>query len=174
VNPNRNDITHLFLREARTSFDRILKRIITCINLLPEKDIWWRPNAASNSAANLVLHLSGNMRQWIVSGLGGAADTRVREGEFSARGPIPRRVLVTQLSRTVRDVNRVLGRLPTKALTRKYTIQGFRVTGLVAVSHVYQHFSYHAGQIIYVTKLLEGRDLKLTKLPVSPKKNRRL
>ena len=160
----------LFLVEARTSFDRILKRTVTSLNLLSDQEIWWRPNAASNSAGNLVLHLSGNMRQWIVSALGGAPDARVRDAEFSERGPIPRRALVAQLSRTVRDVGRVLRRLAPQALKRKYTIQGFRVTGLVAVSHVYQHFSYHAGQIIYITKLVKGRDLRLTRLPKASKK----
>jgi hypothetical protein len=172
VNTSDNEIARLFLIEAQTSFQRILKRIVRCLNALSEKDIWWRPNPASNSAGNLVLHLCGNMRQWIISGLGGAPDVRVRDAEFTARGPIPRRLLVAQLSGTVRSVNRALRRLPPEALARKYTIQGFRVTGLVAASHVYQHFSNHAGQIIYITKLLEGRDLGLTKLPPPQKKRR--
>ena len=163
-------IARLFLTEARTSFERILKRTVACLNLLTDEEIWWRPNPASNSAGNLVLHLSGNMRQWIVSALGAAPDVRVRDAEFSERGPVSRRVLVRQLTGTVRETGRVLRRLPPDALTRKYTIQGFRVTGLVAASHVYQHFSYHAGQIIYITKLRKARDLGLTKLHGSSKK----
>jgi uncharacterized damage-inducible protein DinB len=165
VKLGHNNITQLFLVEARTSFDRILKRIVACLRLLNDEEIWWRPNAASNSAGNLVLHLSGNMRQWIVSGLGGAPDLRLRDAEFSEAGPIPRRVLVAQLTKTVREVGRVLRSLPPQSLARNYRIQGFRVTGLVAVSHVYQHFSHHAGQIIYISKLLRRRDLRLTKLP---------
>ncbi len=172
MKPSQNRITQLFLVEARTSFERTLKRIIACLDLLSDEDIWWRPNTASNSAGNLVLHLSGNMRQWIVSGLGGAADVRGRDAEFSERGPIPRRVLVATLSRTVRDANRVVRRLSPESLSCNYRIQGFRVTGLVAVSHVYQHFSHHAGQIIYITKLLKGRNLALTRLPGEAKKNR--
>ena len=172
MNPRQNNITQLFLVEAQTSFDRILKRIVACLRLLSDEEIWWRPNAASNSAGNLVLHLSGNMRQWIVSGLGGAPDLRLRDAEFSEKGPLPRSVLVAQLTRTVRDVGQVLRRLPPESLSRIYQIQGFRVTGLVAVSHVYQHFSHHAGQIIYITKLLKRRDLGLTELPARSKKNR--
>lgn len=162
-------VAKLFLAEARASFDRILKRTVACLNLLTDEEIWWRPNPASNSAGNLALHLSGNMRQWIVSGLGGAPDVRVRDAEFSERGPVPRQVLVRQLAGTVREAGRALRRLPPDALTRQYTIQGFHVTGLVAVSHVYQHFSYHAGQIIYITKLRKGRDLGLIKLPGTSK-----
>jgi uncharacterized damage-inducible protein DinB len=139
--------------------------IVQCLSQLTEEEIWWRPNPASNSAGNLVLHLSGNMRQWIISGLGGAGDVRVRDREFSERGPLPRRVLVTRLRTTVAEARRVLDRLPAGALARPYTIQGFRVTGLVAVAHVYEHFSHHAGQIIYITKLKRGRDLRFTRLP---------
>ena len=144
---------------------RYLGDIVRCLSLLTEKEIWWRPNAASNSAGNLVLHLCGNVRQWIISGLGGAPDLRVRDREFSERGPIPRRVLVARLRATVSEASRVLRRLSPESLTRKYTIQGFRVTGLVAVAHVYEHFSHHAGQIIYITKLKRGTKLRFTRLP---------
>jgi len=129
------------------------------------KEIWRRPNAASNTAGNLSLHLCGNVRQWIVSGLGGAPDVRVREREFSERGPVPRQVLIARLRSTIRDACRVLRRLSPAALSREYTIQGFRVTGVAAVSNVVAHFSHHTGQIIYLTKLKRGRDLRLTKLP---------
>jgi hypothetical protein len=158
-------IAKLFLAAARNDVARYLGRTIRCLRLLTEEEIWWRPNAASNSAGNLVLHLSGNLRQWIISGLGGAPYVRVRAEEFSARRVLPRRVLVAQLTETVREACRVLRRLPPEALTRKYRIQGFRVTGLAAVAHVYFHFAHHAGQIIYLTKFKRGRDLRLTKLP---------
>jgi uncharacterized damage-inducible protein DinB len=170
MNPRDDRIAKLFLAEARTDIERYLRRTLHCLQLLSEEEIWWRPNAASNSAGNLVLHLSGNIRQWIISGLGGAPDARIREEEFSARGQFSRRALVTRLNQTVREAFRVLQRLPPQALTRQYRIQGFRVTGLAAVAHVFFHFSYHAGQIIYVTKLKRARDLRLTRLPRIPKK----
>jgi len=163
-------IAKLFLAEAQKDIERYLRRTVHCLQLLSEEEIWWRPNAASNSAGNLVLHLSGNIRQWIISGLGGAPDARTREEEFSARGQFRRRALVTRLNQTVREACRVLQRLPPQALTRQYRIQGFRVTGLAAVAHVYFHFSHHAGKIIYLTKLKRARDLRLTKLPASAEK----
>jgi hypothetical protein len=132
---------------------------------LDEDEIWWRPNAASNSAGNLVLHLCGNIRQWIISGLGGARDVRVRDKEFSERGPVPRRVLIKHLRGTVGEACKVLGHMSPETLTREYTIQGFHVTGLYAVSQVYEHFSHHAGQIIYLTKMKRGKNLRFTRLP---------
>ena len=141
-----------------------------CLQQLSEEEIWWRPNSESNSAGNLVLHLCGNVRQWIISGLGGAEDMRERDREFAERGPIPRKALVTQLRRTVHVARRVLARLSDDSLSRKYVIQGFHVTGLDAAFHVTEHFGYHTGQIIYITKLKRAHDLRFTRLPVIKKK----
>ena len=133
--------------------------------MLPEKEIWWRPNAASNSAGNLVLHLSGNVRQWIISGLGNAQDHRDRDWEFSERGPMSRRSLITLISRAVEEACVVLGHLSEDSLVRIYDIQGFRVSGMYAVSQVVWHFAYHTGQIIFITKWKLGKDLRFTHLP---------
>ena len=147
-----------------------LPRIVSCLQQLPQDQVWWRPNAASNSAGNLVLHLTGNVRQWIVSGLGGAADVRERDLEFSERGPLPRRALVVRLRRTVMEACRVLVRLSPDDLARVHAIQKYQVTGAEAALHVAEHFSHHAGQIILLTKMLTGKDLKFTNLPGGKKK----
>ena len=88
----------------------------------------------SNSAGNLVLHLCGNIKQWIIAGLGGELDIRERDKEFSERGPIRRRVLVVRLSNTVKQACRVMDGLDAETLLRRYTIQGYRTTGLGAVA----------------------------------------
>ncbi len=142
-----------------------LPRIVTCLQRLSDQQIWWRPNDASNSAGNLALHLAGNVRQWIVSGLGGATDRRQRDLEFREKGPLPRRLLLDRLRRAVRDAVRVLAGLDADALARTYTIQGFEVTGMQAASHVVEHFAFHSGQILYITKQLLGEDLCFTRLP---------
>jgi uncharacterized damage-inducible protein DinB len=158
-------LAKLFLSEAQATFNRYLPRIIRCIEQLSDDEIWWRPNSASNSVGNIVLHLSGNVRQWIISGLGGAPDVRDRDKEFSQQGPIPRAKLKARLTGTVREARRVVDLLPAEALTRKYWIQGYHATGLQAISTVHEHFSHHAGQIIYITKLKRGKDLRFTHLP---------
>ncbi len=163
--------TRLFLASSqRLLAKQSLPRIVKCLQELSEEEIWWRPNSSSNSAGNLVLHLCGNVHQWIISGLGGAEDKRERDREFAEQGPIPRQVLVAQLRRTVRDACRVLARLSDDSLSRKYVIQGFHVTGLDAAFGVTEHFGYHTGQIIFITKLKRAHDLRFTRLPVIKKK----
>jgi hypothetical protein len=168
VKPKTTRTASLFLANSQQLLAKHnLPHIVECLQQLSEEEIWWRPNPASNSAGNIVLHLCGNVRQWIISGLGGAADTRQRDREFAERGPISRQALVTQLRRTVRDACRVLGKLCDDSLARKYVIQGYHVTGLDAAYRVTEHFGYHTGQIIYITKLKRALDLRLTRLPAT-------
>jgi len=135
--------------------------------------IWWRPHETSNSVGNLVLHLEGNVRQWIISGLGNQPDLRDRDREFEELGPIPRRDLIQHLEKTVAEACLVLAGISPRNLGREFHIQGFRVTGLGAVAHVTEHFAYHTGQIIYATKLLKGVDLGFTQLPGEKRKPQR-
>jgi uncharacterized damage-inducible protein DinB len=169
----RGDWTKAFLAQARHSLQaHHLPRVVGCLAALSEKQIWWRPNEASNSVGNLVLHLEGNVRQWIIAGLGGGPDRRQRDREFVARGPMPRRVLARRLRRTVNEACRVLARLSEEDLATRHPIQRFRVTGFEAISHVTEHFALHTGQIIYITKLQRGRDLGFTRLPGAPRRPR--
>jgi hypothetical protein len=117
-----------------------------------------------------VLHVCGNARQWIISGLGEASDMRDRDREFAERGPISRRVLIALLRKTVGEACGILGHQSEGSLLRSYSIQGFRVKGLVAVSHVAEHFAYHTAQVIFVTKSKRGKDLGFTKLPAMESK----
>ena len=142
-----------------------LPHIVNCLKQLSDEDIWWRPNPASNSAGNLVLHLCGNVRQWIVSNLGETPDVRDRDSEFAERGPLPKKILIARLQSTVQEASKVLARLPESSLSRKFVIQGLRVTGLEAVAHVVEHFAYHTGQIVFIAKLKTAKDLKFTNLP---------
>jgi len=161
----------MFLADSRKLLGKEHSRnIVKCLQQLSEKEIWWRPNSASNSAGNLVLHLCGNVRQWITANLGENPDVRDRDSEFAERGPIPRKVLTARLEKTVREACDVLRQLPEAKLSRKYVIQGLHVTGLAAVSHVVEHFAYHTGQIIFITKLKRGKDLRFTRLPTVKKK----
>jgi uncharacterized damage-inducible protein DinB len=126
---------------------------------LPAADLWWRPNDSSNSIGNLLLHLAGNARQWIVSGVGGEPDARRRAQEFAARGGIDAESAVAQLESAVRDVDAALARLDPATLGEPRTIQGNHVTVLEAIYHVVEHFSMHTGQILYIVKLRSGEDL---------------
>ena len=139
--------------------EEYLPKIERCLERLSDEQIWWRPNEESNSIGNLVLHLCGNARQWIVSGVGGAADARVRDAEFAQRESIPRAELVSLLRTTLADVAAVLKNLSPETLLERRTIQGSDVDILEAIFHVTEHFSMHTGQIILLTKLLTGTGL---------------
>jgi hypothetical protein len=114
--------------------------------------MWARPNASANSVANLVLHLSGNVRQWIVSGVGAASDTRNRAAEFAAREGAAPEDLLGELERTLVEADTVLSGLTTASLLERRIIQGRDVTVFEAVLGVVQHFAQHLGQIIWVAK----------------------
>jgi uncharacterized damage-inducible protein DinB len=149
-----------------------LKRITESLGLLSDEEVWWRANDASNSVGNLMLHLCGNMRQWIIAGLGGAEDIRKRDLEFSEKGPIPRAELVEKIETVVKEASRVIAKLSPADLMKKYSIQGFGVSGYEAVIHVTTHVAYHAGQIVYVAKMKRAKDLGFTKLPPLPAKKK--
>ncbi|HLI29937.1 MAG TPA: DUF1572 family protein [Terriglobia bacterium] len=166
--------TQQFLREAERLLEKhYLPRISSCLNHLDEQDIWWRPNPASNSAGNLTLHLAGNVRQWIVCGLGGKPDFRDRNREFQEQGPVPARLLLATLRKSVQEGCAVLGALGPDELGTLYAIQKFQVTGFQAVSHVVDHFAYHSGQIVFITKLKLGQDLNFTRLPGATSQSRK-
>jgi uncharacterized damage-inducible protein DinB len=167
----RVDFIELFLKHARHVLQEVyLPRIERCLTLLPQKEIWWRPHSTSNSVGNLVLHLEGNVRQWIISGFGGAPDQRERDKEFAAQGRLRRRELLQHLRGTVNEACCVLAKLTHQDLARPRVIQGYRLTGFQALYHVTEHFAYHAGQIILITKMKRRRDLKFTHLPKHRKK----
>ena len=144
---------NLFISEIkRRLFEESQVRLERCLNELSEADIWWRPNENSNSVGNLVLHLSGNARQWILAGLGGALDQRRRQTEFDERGPIPRAELIQKVRDVMSEIDEVLDRLKPEDLERPIVVQGFDETGLSILIHVVEHFSYHVGQMAYIVK----------------------
>jgi uncharacterized damage-inducible protein DinB len=137
---------YLLLTEYRT-------KIRLAVDALPEDALWWRANDQSNSVGNLLLHLAGNVRQWMVSGVGQAPDVRHRAAEFAAQGGPSRAELLANMDRTLDEVNRVLSGLTPEALLEHRTIQGRDLTVLDAIFICVEHFSMHLGQIILLAKL---------------------
>ncbi|HMO32719.1 MAG TPA: DinB family protein [Lacibacter sp.] len=135
------------------------QRVQACLQLLTNGQVWHQPNAATNSIANLVLHLCGNLTQYVLSGLGGMPDERQRDQEFSTRDGRSKEELFQQLQAVVEEVKTVIGMQDEAALLRTYRVQGFEKTGLAIVLHITEHYAYHTGQIALLTKLLTNRDL---------------
>jgi uncharacterized damage-inducible protein DinB len=134
-------------------------RIESCLAKLSAEQIWARGGENENAIGNLVLHLCGNVRQWIIAGVGGAPDLRRRDQEFAARGGMAVAELSEKLRGTVEEAVAVLERVSAERLIEPLTIQGYHASGVAAIYHVVEHFSGHTGQIIFATKMLTGDDL---------------
>src|SRR5262245_29782150 len=149
----------VFLTAAADKLAENLDRIETCVPKMSDEFVWARESENENAVGNLLLHLEGNVRQWILSGIGGAPNTRHRPSEFSARSGATGSSLVANLRAVVNDAVRVIRTLPPARLTDAVTIQGYDTTVLAAIFHVVEHFSGHTYQIILLTKRATHEDL---------------
>jgi len=152
-------IVHEVIKHSVFRLKENTAKITSCLNWLTEEEIWHRANNSSNSVGNLVLHLCGNVRQYIISSLGQHEDLRDRDAEFSTTGGLKRDELVEKLNATIETCYEVLEQLKTEDLLRKFTVQGFSYTGVGNIIHAVEHFSYHTGQIAFWTKVLKDKDL---------------
>jgi uncharacterized damage-inducible protein DinB len=150
----------LITESKRRLFHDSTPRIHRCLGQLTEEEIWFRPNAETVSVGNLVLHLLGNVRQNILSGLCGAPDHRRRQTEFDEPGPIPTPELLRRLDELMAEVDQALDRVDPQSLLTVRKVQGFDESGLSILVHVIEHFSYHVGQISYFVKSKKAVDLK--------------
>ena len=158
--PDDNPISRAFVDcAANFLLGDYLPTIERCLEQLTDEQIWWRPNEESNSIGNLILHLCGNARQWIVSGVGSQPSDRDRDAEFERRDPIARDELLALLRSTLTDVEHTLRTLDPSTVLEPRTIQGHDVDILEAIFHVTEHFSMHTGQIFLLTKVLIKKDL---------------
>ena len=148
-----------FLDHSTQKLRQYTERIETCLSKLNNDQIWARGNDNENAIGNLVLHLCGNVRQWIIAGVGGAADVRQRDEEFAARGGAATPDLLAKLRGTVEEAAAVIDRVPEERMGTRLSIQAYDVSVMDAIYHVVEHFSMHTGQIIFATKMLTGTDL---------------
>ena len=148
-----------FLKISSDRLRQTAGRIESCLGQLTAEQIWARGGHNENAIGNLVLHLCGNVRQWIVAGVGGAADIRERDQEFDARGGVAPAELAERLRQVIAEATAVIDQLPPDRLAERIVVQNYDVSLLGAIYHVVEHFSGHTGQIIFATKMLTGADL---------------
>jgi uncharacterized damage-inducible protein DinB len=153
------DFTREFIAQSIYRIELSSERIEKSFLLLEEEDTWKRPNDASNSIGNLVLHLCGNITQYIISSLGGKPDNRVRDLEFSTKSGYTKVQVLAKLREVVKEAKEVICNIPEEELLRVRSVQGFNISGIAIVIHVVEHYSYHTGQIAFWTKLLKEKDL---------------
>ena len=157
------DTSQYFLDQARWYFTSYyLPRVERCLEQLTDEDVWQRANDASNSIGNLILHLSGNVQQWIIGGVGNLPYHRDREHEFGETGGFTRAELLARLKETLAKADEALANVGLSSLLERREIQGNDVTVMEAILRIVQHFALHTGQIMLLTKQLTGEDLKLS------------
>ncbi len=149
----------IFLKFSADKLEQLAGRIGDCLGRLTDEQIWMRQTENENAVGNLVLHLCGNLRQWIGSGVAGKPYVRDRDGEFLARGGLAAPQLAERLRETTRDTSEIIRNVPLSRLNERRTIQKYDVTIFEAIYHVVEHFAEHTGQILFATKLLTGQDL---------------
>lgn len=147
--------------EIDSSFDKI----VHCLDQLSDEQAWWRPTPDMNSIANLMLHVSGNMRQWIVAGVGGADDTRNRPQEFAEQGPIAKAELLEGLGATIDEAKTAIRNASHETLLASRRIQAFKVTGIGAIFHSVAHLQGHVQEIVHLTRQQLGSDYKFSFVP---------
>lgn len=139
-------------------FAESYERIYRCLSLINDDDLWMSPSKNLPTVGNLVLHLCGNARQWILSGLGEATDNRDREAEFVIHKNIKKSDLIFLMENLKTNLNEVLDHIPEHRIHDYTHIQGFKTTGFSAIVHVIEHFSYHTGQITTLTKWITNKE----------------
>ena len=154
--------------EASKELTSALGKIKHCLGQLTDDQVWWRSHPSLNSVGNLILHLCGNVRQWIVAGLGGAVDSRDRPAEFSELGPIPKDELLRKLEAVVDEARAVLARQTARQLLEARRIQGFDMTGLAAIFDSVPHFRGHTQEIVSLTRLQLGDAYRFAWAPTTP------
>ena len=148
-----------FIQQAIHRLEENTPKIQACLGELSEQELWHRPNASSNSTGNIILHLCGNITQYILSALGNTEDKRERDKEFTSTGVLQKAELLEKLKATVSQSVKIMQSLNADDLLKRHSVQGFDLSAMGIIIHVVEHYSYHTGQIIFWTKLIKDKDL---------------
>jgi len=154
-----DQVTQQFIEQSIFRMEESSSRIRKCLDQLTEDEVWKRPNPSSNSVGNLLLHLCGNITQYILSSLGNREDKRTRDEEFAAKGGYQKEELWKKLQTTVNEAVSIIRKMDTTQITEVHSVQGFSLSGVGIIVHVVEHYSYHTGQIAFWTKQLKDKDL---------------
>jgi len=170
ISPNSDEtsVGAAYLIENRQTLRNALAKISNCLEQLSDEDLWWRQHESHNSIQNIVLHLCGNVRQWIVHGVPDLPDDRHRPTEFADRRPLSKADLLRRLTETVEEADAALAAFDEKRLLERRRIQGFDCTALAAIFDSVSHFVGHTHQIVYITRLRLGDAYRFQWTPPTP------
>jgi len=166
--PTNDNLAEAYLNEAREQLAKAAGIIRHSLGQLTDEQLSWRPHEKMNSVGNLVLHLCGNVRQWIISGVGGEPDVRDRPTEFAERGPFGKDDLLRRLDELVEQTDGVLRSVEPARLLENRRIQGFDTTGLSAIFDSVAHFKGHAQEVVHLTRMQLGDGYRFEWVPSTP------
>ena len=162
------ELADALIQGVRDEMAERLEKIMHCFGQLSEEDVWWRPFESHNALGNIILHLCGNVRQWLIDGIGGTPDVRDRPAEFAQREALSKAELIARLERTIEQANQVLGSLGPDDLLEPRRIQGFEVTVMGAILSSVPHLCGHTQEIIRITRLRRGDSYQFWWTPQPP------
>lgn len=168
MNEDHSQLGRTLIQEMRTRLKDAHDRIRHCVGQLDDAQVWWRPKPDMNSIANLLLHLAGNVRQWMIDGVTGTHEDRNRPQEFAERSMIPKAELLSRLEGVVTEADGILANLTDTHLLEARRIQGFNETILSALLNSLTHFNGHAQEIVYITRLQLGPAYRFAWTPATP------
>ncbi len=156
---NEDKLVEELVKNALYRIDESTRMIQKSLTNISEEEFWQKPNASLNSIGNLILHLCGNITQYIISSLGETEDLRNRDHEFSAKETATKKETLKQLEQTVDIAKRVVFDTDISNLLKVRSVQGFTFSGVGVIVHAVEHYSYHTGQIAFWVKQLKNEDL---------------
>jgi hypothetical protein len=163
--PASSELCLAFVNAMRHTLSEGMRKIEHCVDQLDDKQIWWRPREEMNSIANVMLHLSGNLRQWIIAGVGGATDVRNRPMEFADRSGRGKEGVVGILKGVVAEADGVLAKVTAGQLMSPRRIQGYEETVMSAIGDTVAHFRGHVQEIIHMTREQLGEKYRFDFVP---------
>lgn len=156
---NEDKLVMELVNNALYRMDESTRMIQKSLADISEDELWLKPNESLNSIANLMLHLCGNITQYIISSLGETEDQRNRDIEFSTSKSASKAEVIQTLETTVNEAKRVIFDATIDQLLETRSVQGFSFSGIGVIIHAVEHYSYHTGQIAFWVKQLKNKDL---------------
>lgn len=168
LNAKHGSVVEAFIGNSTMTLHAAFSRIEHAVSQLDDADVWWRPHPAMNAVGNLLLHLGGNLGQWLLAGVGGHPDTRRRQEEFDHREPIPKAELLARLRRTIDAAAAVVAQQTEASLLTPRHIQHYDTNIFTAIYHAVGHLEGHAQEIIYIARLRLGDRYRFQWMPPAP------
>jgi hypothetical protein len=159
----------LFLSETRNQLRDAVVKIEHCLGQLTDAELALNDGLRPNSVQTQLLHVAGNVRQWIIVPLTCGDDHRDRAAEFAPRPALPRAELWAEFTQTLAEADAALAAFPPERLAEPILVQGFATTYLGAIYDSTAHLVGHMQQIVLLTRQFSGDAYRFQWTPPSSK-----